>query len=146
MTPYLKEPGPIASDFFFSNFQRFWYQKKACIFLITPIEFYSWKWPFFLTERLPFFIKTPFLYKIIILVSHQNACWVLSAHPWHFHIWVPPPPVLTYPRGDTISSLPVLRHWIFHVSQDCFCSGLCLSFQTFQKLSATFATSSKHRF
>ncbi len=28
---------------FFSNFQRFWYQKKACIFLITPGEFYSWK-------------------------------------------------------------------------------------------------------
>ena len=28
---------------FFSNFQRFWYQKKACIFLITPGDFYSWK-------------------------------------------------------------------------------------------------------
>ena len=28
---------------FFSNFQRFWYQKKACIFLITPCEFYGWK-------------------------------------------------------------------------------------------------------
>ncbi len=28
---------------FFSNFQRFWYQKKAHIFLITPGEFYSWK-------------------------------------------------------------------------------------------------------
>ncbi len=38
----LKEPDPIASDFF-SNFQRFWYQKKAHIFLITPGESYSWK-------------------------------------------------------------------------------------------------------
>ncbi len=38
----LKVPGPIASDFF-SNFQKFWYQKKAHIFLITPGEFYSWK-------------------------------------------------------------------------------------------------------
>ncbi len=28
---------------FFSNFRRFWYQKKACIFLITPGEFYGWK-------------------------------------------------------------------------------------------------------
>ncbi len=26
---------------FFSNFWRFWYQKKAHIFLITPDEFYS---------------------------------------------------------------------------------------------------------
>ncbi len=26
---------------FFSNFERFWYQKKAIIFLITPCEFYS---------------------------------------------------------------------------------------------------------
>ncbi len=38
----LKVPGPIALDFF-SNFQRFWYQKKAHIFLITPGEFYSCK-------------------------------------------------------------------------------------------------------
>ncbi len=28
---------------FFSNFRRFWYQKKAHIFLITPGEFHSWK-------------------------------------------------------------------------------------------------------
>ncbi len=28
---------------FFSNLRRFWYQKKAHIFLITPGEFYSWK-------------------------------------------------------------------------------------------------------
>ncbi len=28
---------------FFSNYQRFWYQKKAHIFLITPDEFYSGK-------------------------------------------------------------------------------------------------------
>ncbi len=35
----LKEPGPIFSP----NLPRFWYQKKACIFLITPGEFYSWK-------------------------------------------------------------------------------------------------------
>ncbi len=28
---------------FFSNFRRFWYQKKAHIFLITSGEFYSWK-------------------------------------------------------------------------------------------------------
>ncbi len=38
----LKVPGPIAS-IFFSNFRRFWYQKKAHIFLITPVKFYSWK-------------------------------------------------------------------------------------------------------
>ncbi len=37
---YLKVPGPIASDFF-SNFRRFWYQKKTHIFLITHGEFYS---------------------------------------------------------------------------------------------------------
>ncbi len=36
-----KKPRPIASDF--SNFMRFWYQKNAHIFLITPGEFYSWK-------------------------------------------------------------------------------------------------------
>ena len=34
-------PGPIASEF--SNFRKFWYQKKAHMFLITPGEFYSWK-------------------------------------------------------------------------------------------------------
>ncbi len=28
---------------FFSNFRRFWYQKKAHIFLITPGEFHSFK-------------------------------------------------------------------------------------------------------
>ena len=28
---------------FFPNFVRFWYQKKAYIFLITPGEYYSWK-------------------------------------------------------------------------------------------------------
>ncbi len=28
---------------FFSHFWRFWYQKKAHIFLISPGEFYSWK-------------------------------------------------------------------------------------------------------
>ena len=38
----LKEPGPIASEFC-SNFLRFWYQKKAHIFLIAPVEFYGWK-------------------------------------------------------------------------------------------------------
>ena len=42
MNTKLKVPGPIAADFF-SNLQRFWYQKKAHIFLITPCEFYSWK-------------------------------------------------------------------------------------------------------
>ena len=38
----IEELGLIASDFF-SNFLRFCYQKKAHIFLITPVEFYSWK-------------------------------------------------------------------------------------------------------
>ena len=33
----LKESGPIGSDL--SNFLRFWYQKKAYTFLITPGEF-----------------------------------------------------------------------------------------------------------
>ncbi len=28
---------------FFSNFRRFWYQKKGHIFLITPGEFYALK-------------------------------------------------------------------------------------------------------
>ena len=28
---------------FVSNFQKIWYQKKACNFLITPGEFYGWK-------------------------------------------------------------------------------------------------------
>ncbi len=28
---------------FFSNFWGFWYQKKACIFLITSGELYGWK-------------------------------------------------------------------------------------------------------
>ncbi len=42
-TILLKESGPIASDFFFQNFPRFWYQKKAHIFLSTPGEFWSWK-------------------------------------------------------------------------------------------------------
>ncbi len=37
----LKEPGPITS--FFSNFLRFYNQKKAHVFLITTGEFYSWK-------------------------------------------------------------------------------------------------------
>ncbi len=41
-TVSLKEPGPIASDFF-SSFVRFWYQKKAHIILITPVEFCGWK-------------------------------------------------------------------------------------------------------
>ena len=33
--------GLFASDFF--TFLRFWYQKKACISLITPGEFYGGK-------------------------------------------------------------------------------------------------------
>ncbi len=36
----LKEPGPITLEFS-QTFKE--YQKKACIFLITPGEFYSWK-------------------------------------------------------------------------------------------------------
>ena len=31
------------SDHFRFCFQRFWCQKKACIILITPGKFYSWK-------------------------------------------------------------------------------------------------------
>ncbi len=38
----LKEPGPIAPNFF-SNLRSFWYQMKAHIFLIIPGKFYSWK-------------------------------------------------------------------------------------------------------
>ena len=42
MSPRKKEPGPIAGDLK-KNFQRFWYWKKACIFLTTTGEFYSLK-------------------------------------------------------------------------------------------------------
>ncbi len=47
MGEMLKVPGPITSDFFL-NLRRFWYQKKAHIFLImTPGEFYNSKvYPF----------------------------------------------------------------------------------------------------
>ncbi len=39
-TKFLKVASPIASDFV-SNLMRFWYQKKAHIFLITPRKFYG---------------------------------------------------------------------------------------------------------
>ena len=38
----LKKPSPISS-FFFHTFWRFCYHKKAHIFLITHVEFYSYK-------------------------------------------------------------------------------------------------------
>ena len=38
----LKEPSPIFSTFF-SNFWKFWYHKKAHIFLITYVKFQGWK-------------------------------------------------------------------------------------------------------
>ncbi len=44
MTKFPPLKGARSDHFrFFSNFQRFWYQKKIHIFLITPGEFYSWK-------------------------------------------------------------------------------------------------------
>ena len=46
---HLKEPSHIFSTFF-QTFLRFWYHKKAHIFLITSIEFYGRNRPMFRLE------------------------------------------------------------------------------------------------
>ena len=40
---HLKKPSPIFSFFFQTILRRFWYYKKAHIFLITNDKFHSWK-------------------------------------------------------------------------------------------------------